>query len=287
MADSESQEKQVTTQADAAEVHGAAVAEESTVLAAEDTGQAEQTDTKSKAVKKKPAKKKPAKKKRGKVGDWSGVDQILAFVLLANLALMAVLVLAGPGEKTPESTGASQEPASKEDVFVLPPEALVEEGGAKPSDNDLGRAAVEPQDELWSQALRQASLGNLSRAIELLHQLERSPDLQGVVRSTVYQQLAYYYGMDGNREKAAQYQALTTRGHLVGLNPKQLWDLATEAHRLRDLRGARTFYARFLLQQGRMDEETEKLVPLAYLRLANSYRAEADPIQQRKAKEDR
>jgi hypothetical protein len=265
-------ENKAPTQADidAAEALGAAVAEAATDEAA--NGASPNKPKKAKKAKPKKAKKKPAGAKR-KVGDWSGVDQILAFVLLANLCLMGILVLMGEDPKPAPEPGPGVE--AGEEFPGLEDLGLDEESpGVRRS------SAVEPRSALWNEAILLATRGDIPGAIKLLEELLRNDAELGasmgdVVRRTVYQQLAYYYGLDGQIEQAERYQALAARGQLLGMGPARLWELAAESTLLHDERNARAFFARFLLQQARMPDRIKEKVPWAYLALAQSYRREA------------
>ena len=233
---------------------------------------------KAEAAKKAKAKKqaKADKKKASRApGEWTGIDRLLAFVLLANVALMAGLAFYPKDDEKPKGTQSTGQGDGQGE-------------SDKAESKQAGKQPLAPRHELWGKAQALAAKGQVGAAIDALEELLKvDTSLGPIVRRSVYLQLSYYCGLAGRAEDSRRWLRKSQSGFASGLMPSQLWQHSEDSFRDGDWSAARSWAARFLLVEAQMSDELRKKIPVAYLRLADSYRnaareeAEAESGDQR------
>ena len=242
------------------EVLGEALADMASTVAEEALAEAEQPHRRKKRA-------RPATGARRSV--WSRVDGTMALVLFANLVFMGLMLFLPDPATPPLEPG----PTTGPDITKAPSEPKVEPVPAV-------RSPMESRVVQLAEIERLVRIGRFGEAIERIEDsLASNPDLPPVVRRSLYSRLANYCAEAGNHDKALQYLKLASDGFQMSLLPKDLWKMGQDATRLGDQAGARKYFARFLLQESLMAEETESRIPDAYLKLADGYRIQASEAE--------
>ncbi|MBK8980335.1 MAG: hypothetical protein IPM29_30910 [Planctomycetes bacterium] len=183
----------------------------------------------------------------------------LVFVI-AGLSLPWRAWSAAPGEQPQPTTVAPDRPAETAPRLSA-------------RDAELGV----PGDPAYHQALMVAMEGDYGLAAKLLERfLERHPDLNPAVARLVHGQLAMYLRNSGELAAALDHERLARPGSQRAYLAEELLQAARVAEQRGDSEALRSAYARFLLQQDTLSPGLRALLGEAWLKLGDSYRAEAD-----------
>jgi hypothetical protein len=130
--------------------------------------------------------------------------------------------------------------------------------------------------DVWSEAFRAAREKRHVDAIALFERHLGSSGLASDERLLVYQQLAIQCRLAGRLEEAMRYAGLAQVQTNRIFPPEDLLRLAEQAYAEGRTALARRLFARLLLIESSFPEHMKDRAPLAALRLADSYRAEAE-----------
>ena len=202
-------------------------------------------------------------------------DKLLFATVFVNLALLTVfLVIPGLGDKSgKKGGGATTGPETSHDKKGATTGDRAEELRPKPQ----GRGEAFRDDQLYEKALFLSRQGDYPGAIRALKRLLRvNSDLSDAYKRLVFGALAHNLIRDGRKPEAEEYLDRIDRITKLQSLPE---DLVTAARRaMVDGRGMdmRRYYARFLLQQDQIRPDMRDTITEAYLRIADSYRLDAE-----------
>ena len=203
---------------------------------------------------------------------WRPIDSAIAAILIANVLLLAAVVVwpTEPVEDPSSSSGKGSESSSEQTGAETDPAA------SKVLAAPAKRIPLLPRNRLWKAAQKYASEGELDKAIDSLKRLLREePRLGEVPRRAIWLQLSYYAGIAGREEDARRWLRLSKASLERGLVPDELLRLAKEAQGAKDWVESRRYAARFLLQQEQLGSDARKGIAEAYMMLGDGYRQEA------------
>lgn len=201
-------------------------------------------------------------------------DKLLLLVVVVNLVLLVVFLTVPAARQAllggPASHGGASPDSSRPPATHKPP------GSEHLPEVRVGKTRFR-NDQLYQQALLLSRDGDYPGAVKALERLLRgNPNLSDGYLRLIYQAMAFNLLRDGRKKEANEYADRIERMMKAHSLPE---DLIKAAHRAAtDGRGSdmRRNYARFLLQQDQVRPDMRDVITEAYLRIADSYKMEAE-----------